>query len=168
MSVAGPSQDANCSPSGGSAAAPAASVGATVSTSDWTLTRDADGIAWLTFDCAGATTNTLSKAALAELNGVLDALDAEPPRGLVIRSGKPNGFIAGADIDEFDAIHDAAGVQAIVTRGLETFDRLASARYPTLALIRGYLPRRRPRARARMPLSRRRRRSVARASACPR
>ena len=40
--------------------------------SNWKLAREADGIAVLTFDKAGASTNTLSAAVLAELNGVLD------------------------------------------------------------------------------------------------
>ncbi|HLX27751.1 MAG TPA: 3-hydroxyacyl-CoA dehydrogenase NAD-binding domain-containing protein [Casimicrobiaceae bacterium] len=105
---------------------------------NWTLTRDADGIARLTFDKAGATTNTLSKAAIVELNQTLDALDADPPTGLVIRSGKPSGFIAGADVDEFDEIGDAAGVRAILARGMGTFGRIARLPYPTLALIRGF------------------------------
>jgi 3-hydroxyacyl-CoA dehydrogenase/enoyl-CoA hydratase/3-hydroxybutyryl-CoA epimerase len=104
----------------------------------WTLARDADGLAWLTFDRAGTTTNTLSKAALAELNAALDALDAQPPKGLVIRSGKPGGFIAGADVDEFSEIRDAAGVRDILRRGWDTFERLARVSYPTLALVRGY------------------------------
>ena len=104
----------------------------------WTLARDADGIAWLTFDKQGATTNTLSKAALAQFNAALDALDANPPKGLVIRSGKAGGFIAGADVAEFDDIHDAAGVREILRRGFDTFERLARARYATLALVRGY------------------------------
>jgi 3-hydroxyacyl-CoA dehydrogenase/enoyl-CoA hydratase/3-hydroxybutyryl-CoA epimerase len=104
----------------------------------WRLDRDREDIAWLTFDKAGATTNTLSKAALAEFNGVLDALDRGRPRGLVIRSGKAGGFIAGADVEEFNEIHDAAAVREILARGLRTFDRLAKVGYPTLALIRGY------------------------------
>ena len=105
---------------------------------DWRLERDSDGIAWLTFDKAGATTNTLSKTVLAQFQRVLDQLDAQSPRGLVIRSGKPGGFIAGADVGEFDEIRDAAGVRAILERGFDTFERLASVGYPTLALIRGY------------------------------
>jgi 3-hydroxyacyl-CoA dehydrogenase/enoyl-CoA hydratase/3-hydroxybutyryl-CoA epimerase len=104
----------------------------------WTLARDADGIAWLTFDKADATTNTLSREALAELNEALDELERNAPRGLVIRSGKANGFIAGADVTEFSEIHDAAGVREILSRGLATFDRVARTSYPTLALIRGY------------------------------
>src|SRR5689334_1281744 len=110
----------------------------TAANPDWRLERDADGIAWLTFDKAGASTNTLSAESLQEFRAVLREVSGSPPRGLVIRSGKENGFIAGADIDEFSEIHDAAGVRAILRRGWDTFERLARAGYPTLALIRGF------------------------------
>jgi 3-hydroxyacyl-CoA dehydrogenase / enoyl-CoA hydratase / 3-hydroxybutyryl-CoA epimerase len=104
----------------------------------WILARDADGLAQLTFDKAGTATNTLSKAALSELDDALDQLDKEAPKGLVVRSGKANGFIAGADIDEFGDIRDAAVARALLERGATTFDRLAKVGYPTLALIRGF------------------------------
>ncbi|MEO8755630.1 MAG: 3-hydroxyacyl-CoA dehydrogenase NAD-binding domain-containing protein, partial [Casimicrobiaceae bacterium] len=58
--------------------------------------------------------------------------------GLVIRSGKANGFIAGADVDEFGEVKDEAGAIAIVKRGWDTFERLAHVKYPTLALVRGF------------------------------
>ena len=67
----------------------------------WTMQRDADGIALLTLDIPGKSANTLGAAVLRELGTVLDALEREPPRGLIIRSGKASGFIAGADINEF-------------------------------------------------------------------
>ena len=111
---------------------------ANASIESWRLDRDADGIAWLTFDKPGASTNTLSKVALAELVAMLDRLDAQPPNGLVIRSGKSGGFIAGANVSEFAEVHDTAGVRAILARGLDAFERLANVGYPTLALIRGY------------------------------
>jgi 3-hydroxyacyl-CoA dehydrogenase / enoyl-CoA hydratase / 3-hydroxybutyryl-CoA epimerase len=104
----------------------------------WTITRDADGYATLTFDKAGSAVNTLSAAVLAELNEALDLLDRDPPKGLVIRSGKANGFIAGADVDEFGEVKDEAGAIAIVKRGWDTFERLAHVKYPTLALVRGF------------------------------
>jgi 3-hydroxyacyl-CoA dehydrogenase/enoyl-CoA hydratase/3-hydroxybutyryl-CoA epimerase len=107
-------------------------------TASWTLARDAEGLAWLAFDRADRTTNTLSRAVLDELMQVLDALDAAPPKGLVIRSGKANGFIAGADVDEFANIGDAQEAQALVRHGWDVFDRLATVSYPTLALIRGF------------------------------
>ena len=104
----------------------------------WTITRDTDGIAWLTLDRADATTNTLSAAVLAGLNEALDVLDREPPKGLVIRSGKANGFIAGADVAEFSEVKDEAGALALVQRGWDTFERLARVGYPTLALVKGF------------------------------
>jgi len=104
----------------------------------WIITRDVDGLAWLTLDKAGASVNTLSAAVLAELNEALDVLDRDPPKGLVVRSGKANGFIAGADVEEFGEVKDGAGALAIVKRGWDTFERLAHVAYPTLALVRGY------------------------------
>jgi 3-hydroxyacyl-CoA dehydrogenase/enoyl-CoA hydratase/3-hydroxybutyryl-CoA epimerase len=107
-------------------------------TASWTLARDAEGLAWLAFDRADRTTNTLSRAVLDELMQVLDALDADPPKGLVIRSGKANGFIAGADVEEFANIGVPQQAQAVVRHGWDVFDRLANVSYPTLALIRGF------------------------------
>ena len=104
----------------------------------WTITRDADGLAWLTFDKAGASANTLSAAVLAELQEALDILDRDPPKGLVIRSGKASGFIAGADVEEFGEVKDGAGALAIVKHGWDAFERLAAVAYPTLALVRGF------------------------------
>ena len=104
----------------------------------WSITQGADGIAWLAFDKAGTATNTLSAAALAELNEALDRFERDRPKGLVIRSAKSSGFIAGADVDEFGDIHDAQVARALVERGWNTFERLARAPYPTLALIRGF------------------------------
>ena len=104
----------------------------------FTIEREADGLAQLVFDKAGAQVNTLSQDVLSELGEALDILDREPPKGLVIRSGKSSGFIAGADVDEFGTIDDEAGALALVRRGWDTFERLAQVRYPTLALVRGF------------------------------
>ena len=104
----------------------------------WKLERDADGIAWATLDVAGAGTNTLGSAVLTELAAVLDRLEVQPPSGLVIRSGKAAGFIAGADIEEFTRIDSAAAARALVDKGWTLFGRLAAVRYPTLALVRGH------------------------------
>lgn len=105
---------------------------------NWKLERDADGIAWATLDVADAAANTLGAAVLTELASLLDALDRQPPTGLVIRSGKAAGFIAGANIDEFTRIDSAAAARELVERGWNLFARLASVSYPTLALVRGH------------------------------
>src|SRR5450432_1353578 len=75
---------------------------------------------------------------MIELRSALTELAAQPPKGLVIRSGKANGFIAGADIDEFGELKSVDDAVALVKRGWDTFELLASAPYPTLALIRGF------------------------------
>ena len=64
----------------------------------WRIERGTDGLAWLWFDKADAVTNTLSAEALAELERILIAFEEARPKGLIIASAKPAGFIAGADI----------------------------------------------------------------------
>src|SRR5690606_29907779 len=104
----------------------------------WRLERHADGLAWLTLDRADAAVNALSAEVMAEFSAVLDALQADPPQGLVIRSGKAAGFIAGADVDEFSELRTPGQARALVERGWHLFNRLAAVPYPTLALIRGH------------------------------
>ncbi|HSD44143.1 MAG TPA: 3-hydroxyacyl-CoA dehydrogenase NAD-binding domain-containing protein [Burkholderiales bacterium] len=102
------------------------------------LDTDADSIVWLTFDKAGASTNTFSQDVMAELVAIIDRLAAEKPRGLVIRSGKESGFIAGADVDEFTKVDQVDEAVAIVRRGWDAFNKLAALPFPTLALVRGF------------------------------
>src|SRR5215470_9742730 len=75
------------------------------------LTRDGDGIAWLLFDREGASANTLSADVLEEFDRVLTELENERPAGLVIRSAKTSGFIAGADVNEFRGASDPSVVE---------------------------------------------------------
>ena len=102
------------------------------------LTRDADGIAWLLFDREGASANTLSADVLAEFDTVLAALESERPTGLVIRSAKTSGFIAGADVNEFRGATDAAAVETQIARAHAVIDRLEAVKFPTAAVIHGF------------------------------
>ena len=103
----------------------------------WTLEHDADGVTWVTLDRPDASANTLASFVMDELARVLDVLDEVKPRGVVFRSGKSAGFIAGADIEEFKGM-DAATGRRLMQRGWDLYNRLASVKYPTLALIRGH------------------------------
>jgi 3-hydroxyacyl-CoA dehydrogenase/enoyl-CoA hydratase/3-hydroxybutyryl-CoA epimerase len=102
------------------------------------LTRDADGIAWLLFDCEGSSANTLSAEVMEELDQVLTALESERASGLVIRSAKSSGFIAGADVNEFRGAHDPAVVEAAIARAHAVIDRLEALRTPSVAVIHGF------------------------------
>jgi 3-hydroxyacyl-CoA dehydrogenase / enoyl-CoA hydratase / 3-hydroxybutyryl-CoA epimerase len=75
---------------------------------------------------------------LRELAIVLDAIERQPPRGLVIRSGKAGGFIAGADINEFTTLRTAQEALALVQLGQGLCDRVAALPCPTVALLQGF------------------------------
>ena len=102
------------------------------------LTRDADGIAWLLFDRDGASANTLSAEVLSEFDAVLAALESERPAGLVIRSAKASGFIAGADVNEFRGATDSAAVEAQIARAHAVIDRLEAVKFPSVSVIHGF------------------------------
>jgi 3-hydroxyacyl-CoA dehydrogenase / enoyl-CoA hydratase / 3-hydroxybutyryl-CoA epimerase len=106
--------------------------------SNWHIQRDGDGIAWVTLDRVGESTNALSKAIMGELSLLLDYFERNAPKALVFRSGKEAGFIAGADVSEFSGLDSVEKSVELVGRGWHLFNRLAAVTYPTLALIRGH------------------------------
>ena len=104
----------------------------------WQAELRADGVVLLTFDRAGESVNTFAQDVLVELDALLERLALDPPKGLVLRSGKPRGFIAGADIREF-AEFDAKGtIGDSIRRGQQAFQRLADLPCPTVAAIHGF------------------------------
>lgn len=107
--------------------------------SAFTLSVD-QGIGILTFDVPGAKVNTLSTPNLTELNTLLGDLEKRKDlKGLIVRSGKPGQFIAGADLKELGALAYVTKEQAAIglKLGHGVFDRLAALPFPTVALIDG-------------------------------
>ncbi|MBW8877809.1 MAG: enoyl-CoA hydratase/isomerase family protein [Acidobacteria bacterium] len=99
-----------------------------------------EGIAWLRLDDPGKRVNTLSSRLMTwfeEQIGALGALAGERPQGLVIYSGKPETFVAGADLEELLALQDPESVIALLQRGHELMERLAGLPFPTVAAIHG-------------------------------
>lgn len=104
----------------------------------WSHTIDADGIAWLCADKAGASTNTLGREVMLALNDELVALERARPKGVVVWSAKPNGFIAGADITEFTQLTSPQTGYELIRGGQLVLDRLAALPCPTVAAIHGF------------------------------
>jgi 3-hydroxyacyl-CoA dehydrogenase / enoyl-CoA hydratase / 3-hydroxybutyryl-CoA epimerase len=104
----------------------------------WKADRDAEGILVLTLDRAAASVNTLNRAVIDELAQIVERLSFEPPKGVVIRSGKANGFVAGADIKEFEVFEKQGSVLASIENGQRVFQGLARLRCPTVAAIHGF------------------------------
>src|SRR5919106_1613393 len=103
----------------------------------WRWDRDGDGLAWLTFDKQGESANTFSRLALEELARALEAIRLENPKGLVIRSAK-EGFIAGADVEEFTRFKSGAEALAFVKLGWDVFQQLRELPFPTTAMVNGF------------------------------
>jgi 3-hydroxyacyl-CoA dehydrogenase / enoyl-CoA hydratase / 3-hydroxybutyryl-CoA epimerase len=92
----------------------------------------------VTIDRSGQPVNALSQDMLIEFGELLERLQIDPPKAVVIRSGKPSGFVAGADIKEFQDFDAKGTVKDALFRGQQTLQRLAELPCPTVAAIHGY------------------------------
>jgi enoyl-CoA hydratase/long-chain 3-hydroxyacyl-CoA dehydrogenase len=98
-----------------------------------------DGIAVFTIDVPSASQNVLGEDCFAAFEGLLTDLERTrpPPRAAVIRSGKPGGFIAGADIAMFGRMKTPLDLQRLVEGGQCLFGRLARLPMPVVTAIHG-------------------------------
>ena len=105
--------------------------------SAFTTTVD-DGIALVTFDLPGEPVNKLSNSVRVEFEALLIRLrdDAEV-KGVVLISGKPDTFIAGADIEEFTALTTQAEAERLSFEGQEMVSRVETLAKPVVAAIHG-------------------------------
>ena len=104
----------------------------------WRVERDNHAVVWLHMDKVDSNANVLSVAVLDELNDILEKLVYELPRGVIVLSDKPNGFIAGADVKEFIPLKEPAEALVLLRRGQRAMNRLADLKCPTVALIHGF------------------------------
>ncbi len=105
---------------------------------NWRIETDGDGIVWLYIDKNDASANVLSGQVLTEFADIISPYEGYPPRGIVIHSGKSNGFVMGADINEFTSIKSAEQAYELIRLGQQVMDRLEALRCPTVAAINGF------------------------------
>lgn len=104
---------------------------------NWTVEKDTQNIAWLTIDCPDRSMNALASDVMEELSDIIGSLESSPPAAMIVRSGKRNGFIAGADVKEFQNIDNVDAGRKLIERGWHLFNRIEKLSFPTLALIHG-------------------------------
>ena len=97
-----------------------------------------DGVAIITFDLPGESVNKFTAAVIEEFASVLDRMqrDANILAGVFL-SGKPDVFVAGADIEMFLKFNSAADGEALSAAGQMLLDRIAKLRTPMVAAIHG-------------------------------
>jgi 3-hydroxyacyl-CoA dehydrogenase/enoyl-CoA hydratase/3-hydroxybutyryl-CoA epimerase len=107
-------------------------------TGAFTREKDAEGVLVLTLDVPGERVNTLGRGMIAAFESILDGVGKdESVRAVVIRSGKPDSFVAGADIKDFTRIRSAEEGEALSRAAHAAFDRLEACRVPVVAAIHG-------------------------------
>ena len=97
-----------------------------------------DGIAIVTFDLPGEPVNKFSAAVKDELLQLFDNIRDDPTVSAVaFCSGKPDVFIAGADVDEFVALKSKEEAHRLSSEGQEMVGRVASFPKPIAVGIHG-------------------------------
>ncbi|HEV8550636.1 MAG TPA: fatty acid oxidation complex subunit alpha FadJ, partial [Polyangiaceae bacterium] len=100
--------------------------------------RRADGVAVIRIDVPGESVNTLRGNFAVELEAALDTVTGEPAIvAAVLASGKPDGFVAGADIKQLMVARSASDVTELSRTGQRSLNRLASLEKPVVAAIHG-------------------------------
>jgi len=97
-----------------------------------------NGIALLTLDLGGEPVNKITAAVRAEFDAVLEQLRNDGAvRAVILVSGKPDTFIAGADIEEFTELTTQAEAEALSRDGQALIDRVDQFSKPIIAAIHG-------------------------------
>ncbi len=101
---------------------------------------DATGIGVVTFDVVGDTMNTWTDEAFSSFEQLMQELEtAKGIRGIVFISGKPENFLAGANLKLISQIETA---EEVLTRPWShfhcSFNRLVALRIPSVAAIHGH------------------------------
>jgi 3-hydroxyacyl-CoA dehydrogenase / enoyl-CoA hydratase / 3-hydroxybutyryl-CoA epimerase len=97
-----------------------------------------DDIALVTLDVPEASVNTFTRSVREEFEALLDRLERDSSvRAAVLLSGKPDVWIAGADVEELAALPGAAEATRLSQYGHALMDRVERIRTPIVAAING-------------------------------
>ncbi|RMI27574.1 MAG: fatty acid oxidation complex subunit alpha FadJ [Calditrichaeota bacterium] len=105
----------------------------------YTRVEKEDGVAVVWLDQPGEKVNKLGPYMLEEFRTLLDDLEShDEVKAVVLISGKPDTFIAGADLDKLlELRHTPGAVEDLSRQGHQLLNRLASSRKPVVAAIHG-------------------------------
>lgn len=97
-----------------------------------------DGIAILTIDLIGEPVNKITRGMREAFVELFDRIDRDDTvKGAVLISGKPDTFIAGADIEEFTQLRDAEDAERLSRDGQALVEHFEKSRVPFVAAIHG-------------------------------
>ncbi len=108
----------------------------------WKVEHDSNNIAWLHFDTVDANNkptaaNLLSQTAIAQLNDIIESLENNLPKAVILVSDKKDSFIFGADIKEFTTLDNKQQALEFLQRGHALMNRLESLNCTTVSMVHG-------------------------------
>jgi 3-hydroxyacyl-CoA dehydrogenase/enoyl-CoA hydratase/3-hydroxybutyryl-CoA epimerase len=97
-----------------------------------------DGVAVITYDVPGEAVNTIKATFAEEFERTFGEIASDPRvKAAVLISGKPDGFIAGADIDMLKGVKTAAEAEAMCRTGHKAVARIVDSPKPIVAAVHG-------------------------------
>jgi len=104
----------------------------------WHASEPANGILKVEINRHDRPVNAMSRAALEELEALIARIRGDSSlRGVIFQSGRPGNFIAGADVNEFKEVGDAATAREASRFGQRVLQELENLAVPTVAMISG-------------------------------
>lgn len=100
--------------------------------------RDFRGVLTAILNVANQPVNVFNESVLHDLDELILAVEQDDSvKAIVFRSGKENGFLAGADLHVIETLKTADESQQMCRAGQDVFLRLESLKIPTVAIING-------------------------------
>jgi len=97
-----------------------------------------EDIAWLSIDVKDEAANVISPEVVAELDKACDEVAKLSVKGMILLSGKSNGFIAGADVKKFREITDPEEARSFSQAGHTACQKIEDLAIPTVAMVKGF------------------------------
>ncbi|WP_318443483.1 fatty acid oxidation complex subunit alpha FadJ [Photobacterium leiognathi] len=106
--------------------------------SAFSLSYSDNGVAWLKIDVPNEKMNTLQAEFSTQIGAVFEELaQRSDVKGMVVYSGKPDNFVAGADINMLAACETAQQAQELAQTGQQLFSQLEQLPFHVVAAIHG-------------------------------
>lgn len=104
----------------------------------WHFTKDKEGTAWLEIDVKDSSVNILRVEVMQEWAEIMKEVAADSSlTGLCMVSGKPGGFVYGADIAEFNTLASEADVHNLIALAASVLSAIEKLDIPTVCGIDG-------------------------------
>lgn len=91
----------------------------------------------ITIDVPDESQNVLKASFIDDVSDILDTIESADLRGVIITSGKPDTFIAGADIKMLKSLDSREAIERVASAGYAIFNRIEQFPIPVVVEVHG-------------------------------